>query len=330
MSDTLSIGISRHRPQIFGISTIYRLRIRQGAQSAYYKETWEASRDRQYNPESNTPIDYPLLLEASLFASAVDFCEDNTMGASWFWFTVMASIGYGDVVPQTDTGRIFIYTAGFVSILMFVGVLGSTGKIKNLLVDDMLESMNYMSLRSSFFGFVYWLGLYFAWMLLVGKYFADWSDSNIGTQVDRLDGYWFAFDSLSTIGFGEFSPQVEVFQLADMLIYSTLFLVGFFFLSMGFNKILDLFTAGENEVSNTLANRLAAAPMVKASDTSTLADQQELPSVVPEQERDIATLTGTIANTIRLDTNSVMTPMETVFTSPRSLVGPPPTESSQQ
>mmetsp|Transcript_17763 Transcript_17763/g.33714 ORF Transcript_17763/g.33714 Transcript_17763/m.33714 type:complete len:565 (-) Transcript_17763:149-1843(-) len=283
-----------------------------GAQSAYFEEMWKTSRDRQYNPETRPPpIDYTLLQEASLLASASEFCVYNAMGASWFWFTVMASIGYGDVVPQTDIGRMFIYTAGFTSIIMFFGVLGKAGKTMNQVVEDLLENMNCTSFRSASFGLVCCLGLYFAWMLLLGKYFTDWTDTNFGVEVKMLDGYWFAFDSLSTIGFGEFSPQIEVFQLSDMLIYSALYLTGFFFLSMGYSKLLDLLaTTGEDEVSNTLVVRLDAAPL--SGDSSTFADQQETPSERPAQDTDIATLTGTINDTFRLDTHSVITPMETV------------------
>ncbi|KAK1744491.1 hypothetical protein QTG54_005024 [Skeletonema marinoi] len=74
------------------------------------------------------------------FADANGFddedCFPNMWAGSWFWFTIMTTIGYGNTAPATDGGRIMIFTLGFVSILFFGFVLGKAGSIVVAIVED--------------------------------------------------------------------------------------------------------------------------------------------------------------------------------------------------
>jgi len=61
------------------------------------------------------------LEEAS--ATAGDICHDHVEGTSWFFFTMMMTIGYGNQAPITDEGRLWIYIAGITSLIFFAGLL---------------------------------------------------------------------------------------------------------------------------------------------------------------------------------------------------------------
>ena len=294
---------------------MFALNISQEAQRAYYEELWVESRDALYDSikdsDSDSGFDLAAFLEASRYAT-VDgsLCDYNRMGASWFWFSVMTSIGYGDVVPQTSMGRTFVYTAGFASILLFFGVVGNAGRIMNMVFDDLLKQISYDWLTAAWLGFIYWCGLYFCWMLLLGYYYTGWNDTYLGVKVDRMDGFWFAFSSLSTIGFGDFGVQVEVFQVKDFIFYALLFMGGFVFLSLGFNKLVEVASADEADKLLTLKGRLGNVRTSKVSDNSTLENGEE-PASEPPGAEDIQTLQG---SQLPFSSDSLQTPMETVFT----------------
>lgn len=303
----------------FSVALSPCLLVFQDAQRDYYTELWDDSRDSYYDSvaggNSDGTFDLGAYLEASRMATVPDdACEYNRMGASWFWFSTMTTVGFGDIVPQTDLGRMFIYTCGFASILVFFGVIGNAGNVLNMVLDDLLQQMSYDTLSSSLFGFVYWCGLYFAWMLLLGRYYTDWNDENLGIDdMDRLDGFWFAFSSLSTIGFGDLGVNVEVFQLGDFLVYSSLFISGFFFLSLGCNKLWQAVSAGEDEEPRTLKGRLDAVPISKINDTSTLEQPEDPVLERPGLEESVPG--GSQSQGLPFSTShSLATPMETVFT----------------
>ena len=241
-----------------------------------------------------------------------DACEYNTMGASWFSFSVMTTVGYGDVVPKTDVGKIFVYTLGFISILMFLGVIANAGRALNLVVDDLLQQMSYDSFTAPTFGIIYWFGLYFAWMVLFGTYYTRWNDSNIGVDLDKLDGFWFAFNSMSSIGFGDLGVRVEAFRLNDFLLHALLLIIGFLLLSLGFDKAVNAVAAGEGEEEMTLKGRLHGVPMSKNGEDSTLGNGEEPASESPGPE-DVNTLQGSQAPGLSVSP-SMQTPMETVIT----------------
>lgn len=296
------------------LNTHFASALLQDAQRDYYIELWTESRDEYYDQISDgDDFNFADFLEASRLATVPDdACDYNRMGASWFWFSVMTTVGYGDVVPQTDMGRIFVYTAGFISILIFLGVMGNAGFVMNLVVDDFLQQMSFESWTLPWLGFVYWCGMYFAWMLLLGFYYTNWNDSNVDVEMDRLDGFWFAYNSMTSIGFGDLGVRVEAFQLWDFLAHALLLISGFLFLSLGFNKVCNAVAATEEEEQLTLKGRLDGAPMAKQSEDSTLGHGDEPVSESPGPE-DIATLQGSQAPGLSVSP-SVQTPMETVFT----------------
>lgn len=251
-------------------------------------------------------------------ASAAGVCEYNRVGASWFWFSVMSSIGYGDVVPQTGVGKIFVYTAGFASIIMFFGTFANAAKVLNTVIENVLDELEVESLRGWFSGVIFWFGMSFAWMFLIGIMFVQWNDSTLGVDLDTLDGFWFGYTSLVTLGFGDFVLPVDSLQIIDFITYVGLFLSGYLFLAAGFNHLIRWVEVDEEEnPEDTLFARMEKMPFggLVEDDEATSGDPNHEDGInVGDHERDAATLAASAAPTVRLDTTSVKTPAETIFT----------------
>jgi hypothetical protein len=293
----------------------------QDAQREYYSAVWEETRQRIFDSivgslDTTAADDITAEFESARMASASNVCDYNRVSASWFWFSLMTSTGYGDVVPQTGYGRIFVYTAGFASILFFFGVLGNAGRILSLVTDDLLLDIEFVSFTGGLAGFLYWSVFFFGWMYLLAIYYQNWNDSELGLDVSTLDAYWFGFSSLTTLGLSDFTVQNEVLETSSFILYALLFLIGYLFLSSAFAKMVMFLAADgpEPDSRQSLMGRLKIAPLTPISDTATLSEDHNSQRGDPDAEREVITLAGTAMHTVRLDTHSVMTPMETVFT----------------
>lgn len=64
------------------------------------------------------------------------------MSSAWWAFTLMTTIGYGNVTPATDEGRALVYTVGFISIILFACILAKAGDVITTIVDDTMYKAN--------------------------------------------------------------------------------------------------------------------------------------------------------------------------------------------
>jgi hypothetical protein len=64
----------------------------------------------------------------------------------WFWFTVMTTIGYGNMVPESEGGKIMVFTLGFLCILLFGVASARAGYVIASLLHDFLADVNSMSI----------------------------------------------------------------------------------------------------------------------------------------------------------------------------------------
>ena len=62
--------------------------------------------------------------------------------SAWFWFTITTTIGYGNTAPVSVGGRALVYTAGFMCILIFVGIQSKCGHVVTSIVDDFFVRLN--------------------------------------------------------------------------------------------------------------------------------------------------------------------------------------------
>lgn len=65
------------------------------------------------------------------------------MSAAWWAFTLMTTIGYGNVTPVTDGGRALVYTVGFISMILFACILAKAGDVITTIVEDAMYSANF-------------------------------------------------------------------------------------------------------------------------------------------------------------------------------------------
>jgi hypothetical protein len=150
----------------------------------------------------------------------------------------MATIGYGNQVPETSAGRYMVFTCGFLSILVFAGVLSNAGNVISLIFDDLAIRCRLNGLSHNWAGVFVWGFLYYAWMFVIASEYTRWQMQRLQQEVSLKESYWFAYISTTTVGFGDFYLDPEVLIVGDLFRWPLLFLIGFSFLSSFLGKLL--------------------------------------------------------------------------------------------
>lgn len=175
----------------------------------------------------------------------------------WFYFAVVTTttIGYGDVSPKTDNGKIFCIFFVVVGVVVMMTLLKSVGQIithvtnkfhglilkyvcrkKNLVSEELLSVITILLI---FFGF-----LFLAIFLGGAKDSVDWS-------VIDLIYYWII--TFTTVGYGDLTMPlgVEIKLIEEQIIFR---LIGLAFLA----AIIDAFTGYVEMRQNFLKERQKA------------------------------------------------------------------------
>jgi len=193
-----------------------------------------------------------------------NICHDNVEGTSWFFFTIMTTVGFGNQTPVTFEGRLLIYIAGIASLILFAAVLGSAGYIITTIFDDFVSRLTFAKfVQHPLVGVLLWGGIWIAWASAIA-YGADiwWANRLPDFDADVVDTMWFAFISTSTIGLGDYFLQPEVMFASDALTFSILFLIGFVLLSTFLKKLGDLLFAMLPKRQNSLKTRLKESNLI--------------------------------------------------------------------
>jgi Ion channel len=184
---------------------------RQDAQTKLYEQTWTASQRqlfRQFlNEEMKLQGNLTAEIVAAVFgrslraATGESKCGLNGPAATWAFFTVMTTIGYGNMPLETHTGRGIVYSFGFLGILLFAGILANAGRVISTIADDAFRRRHWIHIiRSPWSSSVVWALLYYAWMLVIANSITSWKQSRLGVSWDEFsyaDGYWFSYISTS-------------------------------------------------------------------------------------------------------------------------------------
>jgi len=196
------------------------------------------------------------LLEAS--EGAGNICNDNVEATSWFFFTIMTTVGYGNQTPVTEEGRTLVIIAGIACLILFAAVLGSSGYIITTIFDDFVSRLSFHRfVEHPLVGVLLWGGIWIGWAYAIA-YGADawWARRLPDYDVTVNDSLWFAFISTSTIGLGDYYLQPEVMFASDALAFSVTFLVGFVLLSTFLSKIGESLYLILPKRQNSLQTRL--------------------------------------------------------------------------
>lgn len=105
--------------------------------------------------------------ESTSLSSGGSACVINQYGGAWFWFTVMTTIGYGNQAPETKGGQAMVYTLGFLSILLFGGVLAAAGYVSSAIADDTMHRIHLHKLVRPWLACLFWASLYYGWMCII-------------------------------------------------------------------------------------------------------------------------------------------------------------------
>ncbi|XP_032686686.1 TWiK family of potassium channels protein 7 [Odontomachus brunneus] len=145
----------------------------------------------------------------------------SVLQAVFFASTVLTTIGYGNVVPSTNWGRIFCILFAFIGIPLTLIVIADLGKLfAGAVVHVALTLKSRLPFRAKFvcvpsnatgrrsLGACAAIGLLFLYLACGAGMFMLWED-----DWDFFDGFYFCFVTMTTIGFGDLVPKKPKYTL---------------------------------------------------------------------------------------------------------------------
>ncbi|XP_011138416.1 TWiK family of potassium channels protein 7 [Harpegnathos saltator] len=145
----------------------------------------------------------------------------SVLQAVFFASTVLTTIGYGNVVPSTNWGRIFCILFAFVGIPLTLIVIADLGKLfagavvhvaltlkSRLPFDAKLPCIPSNATGRRSLGACAAIGLLFLYLACGAGMFMLWED-----DWDFFDGFYFCFVTMTTIGFGDLVPKKPKYTL---------------------------------------------------------------------------------------------------------------------
>ncbi|XP_066581958.1 TWiK family of potassium channels protein 7-like [Prorops nasuta] len=144
----------------------------------------------------------------------------SVLQAVFFASTVLTTIGYGNVVPSTNLGRIFCILFAIVGIPLTLIVIADWGKLfaeavvqialilkSKLPVSSKLALPTNLAGRRSLGAFAA-IALLFLYLACGAGMFMLWED-----DWDFFEGFYFCFVTMTTIGFGDLVPKKPKYTL---------------------------------------------------------------------------------------------------------------------
>jgi len=153
----------------------------------------------------------------------------NWSEATFYWISVMTTIGYGNNVPRTDGGKVWTFLFGFISIIASSVII----RILSSINADLMETTKYHQTHPGRKKWVIlFLFLFFVTIFaILFSFVEDWT---------YLDSVYFVIITFTTVGFGDFVPEIGPAIL--------LILVGIIFYSMVLSEAMTFLREWEQNV----------------------------------------------------------------------------------
>mmetsp|Transcript_6216 Transcript_6216/g.9419 ORF Transcript_6216/g.9419 Transcript_6216/m.9419 type:complete len:563 (+) Transcript_6216:86-1774(+) len=256
--------------------------------NVYFKwlDSYEAIKTGYMNEGKSEPEAHNLALTE---ADGSEDCFVNVAGGATFWFTIMTTIGYGNTAPATNEGRLLVYFMGFLSILLFSAVMGHAGSVLLTIVDDWFNRVGLKRLTQGIVAAIFWLIVLLLWMLLIATIYWLYAKGHFGQYIklDEYgflldDAYWYAFISVTTIGFGDYYLAHDTVRPRDMFYNPLIMLMGFVILANFLLKFSELFIDSMKSNAATLDNNMKSLVVVTDQNQHSIYMARELQALRDE------------------------------------------------
>ncbi len=171
-------------------------------------------------------------------------CGINTVGGATFWFTIMTTIGYGNATVTSTEGRLLVLFLGFLSIMVFSTLIGHAGYIMLTIVDHFFRQHRMKRFTKGLVSVIFWFAMLLLWLGVIMSIYQLWTNLVYSQVRDYVsftwfDAFWFAYISVTTIGFGDFYIPPDSARVYDMFMTPLIILIGFVLLANFILKFSD-------------------------------------------------------------------------------------------
>lgn len=158
-------------------------------------------------------------------------CKANSSSGAFFWFTIMTTIGYGNTAPVTNEGRCLVFAFGILSILAFGLWTRSAAYVSLSIIDDLLaRRLKKPKMMKGWPSVVFWFCIALLLLVVTGLAFYLYGRSKYVSWdwvTDFRNCLWFAYITLTTIGFGDYHPRHDMMLYGDVMYCSFIIMIGY-------------------------------------------------------------------------------------------------------
>lgn len=196
-------------------------------QSQFYYDSWKSNQTALYyeyllekNITDTSYFDKDAFDRSVEDATGETMCGCNKAASAWFWFVFMTTVGYGNVSPVTQGGRVLVASIGWLTVIVWAIVLYIAGRVLGIIIEDLFRRWNCRRLTGNFGSVMIWGTVATGWIVFIAEQYMYWYNktehpekfrfSLFGINDEFLDGsadimtpadaYWFSYISLLTVG----------------------------------------------------------------------------------------------------------------------------------
>jgi len=149
---------------------------------------------------------------SSICDNETDECHWRFVGAMFFAFTCVTTIGFGDFSPRTHSGKGFVVVVTTFGMAVAFAIFAEIGERIAVAARRVSESHASVVLTAALVAYVFAGGAYFHGLGLLDD----------PENPDVLVGAYFCFVSISTLGLGDVLPRIATFSLLSTYAYTVL------------------------------------------------------------------------------------------------------------